>query len=238
MQAEISLEDKSLQTSPRKDFQIEEQKVLAIDFVPKVANDLVSSIVANLPIKIDTNTQETTTEPIKTVEQVSQTTPRNESEDVSSEPYEIHIQTSFVVQEDANISIDTPQHQSKPFVMEIQKTFVIDDTQPNLVRELESTSHEKAKKTKSKKKKSKSKKNESEKVEQPIDTAAIEEKSKEDSTSSTFATLKITKTTVYETSNLISKERRPHGPSSVIIEEVHAGDSLDIPISPGNGKTL
>lgn len=50
-----------------------------------------------------------------------------------------------------------------------------------------------------------------------------------------FATLKITKTTVYETSNLIGKERRPHD-SSVTIEELVSDDNAETPFTQGNGK--
>lgn len=234
MQVDIAVEDKSLQTSPREDLQTENENVLATDVVPKLSSDLLSNIVANLPMKIDTDTQGTTTETIKTVEQVSQTSPRNECEDVNSEPYEIHIQTSFVIPDEANISMGKSNIQTNPFVTEVRKTFVIDETQPDFVREVGS-SNQKDKKKRSKKKKS-TKKSESqpEKVIKSIDDADVEKPSvKEEPT--TFATLKITKTTVFETSNLISKEPRPQEPLVTIDKEVI---TVDISKSPGKEKIL
>lgn len=232
MQVDITLEDKSLQTSPRQDLQAENHNILATDVVPKVASDLMSNIVTNLPIKIDTETQETTTETIKTAEQVSQTSPRNEYENVNTEPYEIHIQTSFVIPEDANISKDKSHIQNSPFVTEIQKSFIIDEAQPSLVHELESTNDQKNKKKKSKKKKptKSNPENGSEKLNKPIDESNVE-KSREEDTTPTFATLKITKTTVFETSNLISRERHPYDPLVTVEKEVI---SEGISKSPGN----
>lgn len=248
MQVELSVQDKSLQTSPRDEYsKPEKQKIPTLEIVPHVAENLVHDIVRGIQISIPTETQGTSTDIVKTNEGITQTTPRNEVSNVeatpsdeSLEPYEIHIQTSFLVP-DAT-TINTAENQSSPIVLEIQKSFVIDETQPGMVREIESTSQEKVKKSKSKKKKKKSQKNDSEQPDQialvdqalPVDVGKSSERV-EAPEKKAFATLKITKTTVYETSNLISKERHPDD-SSVTIEELVSDENAETPFTQGNGK--
>lgn len=255
MQVELTMRDESLQTSPREDHQKEpEQIVLASDVIPQVADKLVSDIVNTMPIRIPTETQNTITETVTTVEQVTQTTPRSEEpRDVQAshvedtEPYEINIQTSFVIPDDTKTATESS---STPVVLEIQKSYVIDETQPGNVREIESTTKEKVKKSKSKKKKKKQntdKRPDSD--DEPIEIKQIpptevdkqivqveqqqqQHQPDQPEQKPTVVTINITKTTVYETSNLIGREARPHS-SSVRIEEVLSDDNDEAPWTPG-----
>lgn len=244
MQVEISLQEKSLQTSPRDEYsKPEEQNVLAADIVPNVAENLVQNIVCTMPISIATETQGTSTETVKTGEGITQTTPRDEvllkegasSSNASAEPYEIHIQASFIIPDDATTHNTT----------EIQKSYVIDETQPGLVREIESTSEEKDKKSKSKSKKKKKKSKTTDSKESPGQSSIVENvpcvdnenltNKKNQPEQKTFATLKITKTTVYETSNLLGKVNRPHD-SAISIEGIVSNENVEVPFSQGNRK--
>lgn len=255
MQVELSMQDESLQTSPRDEDKKEpEQIVLADDVVPQVADKLVSDIVQTMPIKIPTETQNTITETVTTVEQVTQTTPRSEEpRDVShteeTEPYEINIETSFVIPEDANLAVQEPK--GTPVVLQIQKSYVIDESQPGNVREIESTTKEKKKKSKSKKKKKQSVDKQPDSDDEPIDVKQAPQVDEEKpivqveqlqqqqpdqpDQKPTVVTINITKTTVYETSNLVGRESRPHS-SSVRIEEVLSDDNADAPLSPGKNS--
>lgn len=235
MQVEMSLQEKSLQTSPRDEYsKPDEQNILADDIVPNVAENLVQDIVCTMPISIATETQGTTTETVETQEGITQTTPRDEvlpevasGSNVASEPYEIHIQASFIIPEDATTHSTT----------EIQKSYIIDETQPGLVREIETTSEEKDKKSKSKSKKKKKKSQTVDTID-PRQSAIVEQVpcvDNEKQEQKTFATLKITKTTVYETSNLLGKVRRPND-SAISIEEVASSGNFEVPFTQGNRK--
>lgn len=142
MQFELSVQDKSLQTSPRDEYLKPQEDISTVEIVPHVAENLVHDIVQGIPISIPTESQGTITEIVKTTEGITQTTPRNEvpnveasPSDESLEPYEIHIQTSFLIPDATTLS--TAENQSSPVVLEIQKSFVIDETQPGMVREIE-----------------------------------------------------------------------------------------------------
>lgn len=232
MQAEVSVKD--VQTSPRKeDMNVQEETVSVVDVVPQVVEELVIDIVHKMPFKVITETQETITETNETRDKDTQTKTQNESIQHQGDalPYEIHIQTSFIIPEEiAQISADQP---SSKQVIEIEKSFIIDENQSGSVRETESTNEEKIKKSKSKKKKkNKNLSEQSKEADLPKlseENFTVEEdllahdkpsdRRKEPEQNPTIVTLNITKTTVYETSNLLSRERRPHG-SSVNIEEV------------------
>lgn len=251
MQVELSMKDESLQTSLREEDKKEpEEIVLAGDVVPHVADKLMTDIVQRMPIKVPTDTQNTITETVTTVEQVTQTTPRSESMEVaqsgSTEPYEINIETSFVIPDDAKAA---PEPSGTPVVLEIQKTFVIDETQPGNVREVESTTKEKVKKSKSKKKKKRPAGYRADSDDEPMEIVppvaridedksvvqveSTQEQPEQADQKPTVVTINITKTTVYETSNLVGREAQPHN-TSVRIEEVLSDDNVDAPLSPGN----
>lgn len=250
MQVDLSMKDESLQTSLLEEEKKEpEQIVIADDVVPHVADRLVTDIIQGMPIKVPTGTQNTITETVTTVEQVTQTTPRSESMEVaqseSAEPYEINIETSFVIPEDGKAA---PEQSGTPVVLEIQKTYVIDETQPGNVREVESTTKEKVKKSKSKKKKKRPAGYRADSDDELAETVQPVARLEEDKSvvqvehtqeqpgqadqKPTVVTINITKTTVYDTSNLIGREVRPHN-SSVRIEEVLSDDNVDAPLSPG-----
>lgn len=252
MQVEISVDDKNVQTSPRKEDQPKVQEIVtSIDVVPPVADKLVTDIVQRMPVKIPTDTQKTETEIVTTVEQVTQTTPRDGGPKVSqpaSEPYEINIEASIIIPGDvpataASMSVPT----DTPAIIEIQKTYVIDETQPGNVREIESSTTEKGKKSKSKKKKRKHSGDEKrqDSNDEPVDIIpsvhAIEEQKpsapveqlefERDKQKPTRVTINLTKTTVYET---FGKDVRPSHSSSVRIEEVLSDDNDAEPLKPGN----
>lgn len=239
MQVELTTKDESLQTSPREeDNKLPEQHIETIDIVPQVADKLVTDIIETMPIKVPTDSQKTLTETVTTVEQVTQTTPRSETVQVSqpNEPYEINIETSFVIPDDATAA---QQISGAPVVLEIQKSYVIDDTQPGNVREIESTIKEKGKKSKSKKKK----KNKDGKhadldddaadnkqialAEEPKDIVVTaqtgQQPAGESSGKPTVVTINITKTTVFEKSNIVGREAR-----NVQIEEISSDDKGNI----------
>lgn len=236
MQAEVVVKD--MQTSPReRNEKIQEEIISAIDVMHQVTENLVADIVQKMPFKIQTDTQETITEISETTDKNTQTQIQSEQEQSQGGalPYEIHIQTTFVLPEES-MPKSTDQTDSM-HVIEIEKSFVTDASNPDLVREIEPTAKDKVKKSKSKSKSKKKKNtnlssNQVKSVDEPklsdinssgkqdlsiheIPTDNLMEKEQKP----TFVTLNITKTTVYETSNLISKERRPHGPS-VAIEEL------------------
>lgn len=237
MQTENSVRDESLQTSNQEDVK-EEQPVAAVEFMPQVVDKLMSDIVNVMPVAVKTETQQTSTENIQTTEQDTQTTPPNDVPSAPSvenvEPYEIHIETSFVIPEEMQ---RTSHGEDGPVTIEIEKTFVIDDEQSGLMREI--ASEQKVKKSKSKKKKknkSADKPSDSEKPEelpkQSEEIAVMEsEKKSQPEQKPTLVTLNITKTSVYDTTNVISKERRTH--PSVTIEEVMSDDNTEVPLSPG-----
>lgn len=246
MQVELAMEDKGLQTSPRDDdIKPNNQQSFVYDIVENVAGNIVSDIVQRLPIKIEAQTQETATEIIPTTEQGSQTLPIEGLETIShveesSDPYEIHIRTSFVIPEKANERpMDSSvQQKSRPIVMEIQKSFVIDDTKPGFVHELETQDNTKKSKLKRKKHKKTNLVDSGSTVEpKKIDDEQgfHVEKFGEKSTQPTYATIQITKTTVYETSNLISNESHPNIPC-LIFEDAMAEDNADVSLTPGNEK--
>lgn len=234
MQVEIDVHDKDVQTSPREEDKPKvEEIVTSADVVPPVANQLITDIVQRMPIQIPTDTQQTATETVTTIEQVTQTTPRQDAPRVSqstAEPFEINIETSILIPGDA-----TTTSVSKPDVtsatVEIQKTFVIDETQPGNLREIESSTTEKGKKSKSKKKKNRkhSGGDTQDEPSEPVELAVEQDKPK-----ATKVTINLTKTTVYETSNVIGKEVRPSHSSSVRIEEVLSDDDKADPLAPGN----
>lgn len=256
MQVEITVHDKTVQTSPRKENKPKvEEIVTSDDVVPPVADKLVTDIVQRMPIKIPTETRKTETETVTTIEQVTQTTPREASHDTqtgigiahSLEPYEINIETSIIIPGD--VTATALPSESKPTdtqaIVEIQKTYVIDETQPGNVREIESSTTEKDKKPKSKKNKKKSKHQDSndEPVDYKVGVAIDEQKPiapsealelEENKVKPTQVTINLTKTTVYETSNVIGRDLRPSHSTSVRIEEVLSDDNDAEPLQPGN----
>lgn len=231
MQVEWLVRDEGLQTSPREESS-EEKNIAAADIIPHV----VSDIIRDLPINILTETKETSTGPTKTIEQITQTSPcvSDTSTKVDSpevEPYEIHIETSFVVPEDKKIS----GGQSTPVVLEIQKTYVIDETQPGLVREIQSNTQEKVKKSRSKKKKNEKQSVSMQRAKDSYQSSTVDENFME-SKSSKYATLQITKTTVYDTSLHLSGQVQPSNHSSVKIEEIISDENSDEHSTPGKNE--
>lgn len=185
-----------------------------------------------MPFETTAKTQETKTETTETSDKVTQTKDHNEpAQQGGALPYEIHIQTSFIIPEEMSKNVIEPPSSEK----ELEKSFVIDESQPGFV--VETMSKEKVKKSK-KKKKNKNSGN-VEKIDAPEDTAVKKQdlsvqktptetdiellESQHQPTKAepkpTLVTLNITKTTVYETSNVVSRERLAQGPS-VSIEEV------------------
>lgn len=245
MQVELSMQDECLQTSPREDDK-KNDNVHADDVVPHVADKIVDDIVQTMPIEIPTATQKTITETVTTVDQVTQTTPRSEgpsnvqmSHSDETEPYEINIETSFVIPDSKIVQ----EPSGTPTVFEIRKTYVIDESHPGNVREIESKTKENSKKSKSKKKKKQTadKRPDSDVARTYIDPASQARESEssvqveQPEQKPAVATIKITKTTVYETSSMVGREARPHS-SSVRIEEVMSDENADTPLSPGKIK--
>lgn len=222
MQVEIVVHDKNVQTSPREEDKPKVEEIVAsVDIVQPVADKLVADIVQRMPVKVPTETQTTETETVTTVEQVTQTTPRGQQVTHSAaEPYEINIETSIIIP--GHVTAPMPAADT-PATVEIQKTFVIDSTQPGNIREIESSTTDKAKKSKSKKKKKKS-------DEQKPEPLELEQDQK---SRPTQVTINLTKTTVYETSNVIGKDTRPSHSSSVRIEEVLSDDNEGEILTPG-----
>lgn len=226
MQAEVSVKD--MQTSPREILKEELTTTTASDIVPQVADKMVLDIVQNMPFKVPTNTQETVTETTEFTEKITQTNPQSETTPHQEEmPYEIHIQTSFVVPEELGHSSANPTTSKQ--IIELTKSFVIGESEPDVVREIETTSKVKTKKSKNKKKKKSedlpkpSTDIEESKVsketfatEQHVPVEAVQEPEQKP----TFVTLNITKTTVYETSNIIGKERVSLDPCLTIDESL------------------
>lgn len=233
MQVEIDVHDKDVQTSLREEDKPKfEEIVTSIDVVPPVADQLVTDIVQRMPVKVPTDTQQTETETVTTIEQVTQTSPRGDAPQVSrstNEPYEINIEASITIPGDATTaSVSKPD--ATTATVEIQKTYMIDETQPGNVREIESSIIEKGKKSKSKRKKKRhssgDKPDDSIEVkasveideQKPVVPLAVEQ----DKPKGTKVTINLTKTTVYETSNVIG------------IQEVLSDDNEADPLAPGN----
>lgn len=219
MQVEMLVQDENVQTSPSDEFDIELQNISATKVVPRVADILVNDIVRQISNNVPKKTQITTTDFTKSIDEITQTSRNGESHEAEveilhGEPYEMHIEASFVIPEVVKTS-GRSEDQTEPFVVEIQKSFVVDETQPGLVREIESKLQEEVKKPKS------------------SGTVKVQEKDPT-TTHPTYATLHITKTTVYKTSNVISKEKMPHADTSVAIEEVLSDGNCDIPLITGN----
>lgn len=253
MQVEISVQDKNVQTSPREEDKPKVKEIVtSIDVAPPVADRLVTDIVQRMPVKIPTETQKTETETITTIEKVTQTTPRRDVEQVThstTEPYEINIETSFIIPGDVTATTTSASKPSdSPAVVEIQKTFVIDETQPGNVREIESSTTEKGKKSKSRKnvKRHSGGDKRQDSSDEPIEIKASvgidEQKSsvpieslelEQDKQKPTKVTINLTKTTVYDTSNVIGKDVRPSHSSSVRIEEVMSDDNEAELLTPG-----
>lgn len=235
----VDTSDKSLQagvlvtdaqTSPRK---TPTEEILANDIVPNVADQLVSGIVQNIPVHIEIKHESTTTEIIRTAEIDTQTPAAVESGAAHSmEPMEIHIETSFVVPHE-ELTLD-----ESPEVIEITKTFIIDEKDPTKVTEVIGGSSEdvgKSKKSKSKQKKKKYKDGE---------YAPIEPETEHDEGSkSTQVTVSITKTTITDTFEQLKQREKehhqtrsigPHVTSTVTIEEVLSSneDQPDFPVTP------
>lgn len=225
MQVEINVQDKNIQTSPREEDKPKvNESVMSSDVVPPLADKLIEDIVHKMPVKVPTETQTTETETVTTVEQVTQTTPRYDNQQVSQsagEPYEINIETSIIIPGDV-----APTTSDATATVEIQKTFIIDNTQPGNVREIESSTTEKGKKSKSKKKKKQKSTEDGDGVPKPSAPAEPLEIEQEKKSKPTKVTINLTKTTVYETSNVIGKE-------AVRIEEVLSDDDQIGPLTPG-----
>lgn len=125
---DVLVKEQEIQTTPRDEDK--QQTVIASDVVPKVAGKLVSDIIQKIPVKIPTGTVDTQTEMDTQIAQVP-----GESQS-QSEPYEIHIQTSFIIPESLEIDSQRPDQQS---VIEITKSFVIEEGKPPVVHEITAT---------------------------------------------------------------------------------------------------
>lgn len=239
MQADVIVVDKG--TSPRKVEQ--EEIVTASDVIPHVTDKVVSDIVQNIPVSIEIKHESTTTDIVRTTENDTQTAAAPEAGSKPKEPYEIHIETSFIVPNE-QLSVET-QRSGEPVVLEISKTFIVDDKDPTKVTEIKdesTTSKEKPKKSKSKKKK-KSKDDVQERI--AIPQANIEQNIEAFTPNPTQVTLSIRKTTVIDTFNQRPNEekeknsskliRSQEPTSSVTIEEVLSSneDNIDAPVTPG-----
>lgn len=243
MQIEIPVEDKGLQTSPREEVLAYNIPPSANDVVPKIASDILSEIVQSLPVKIETQTKETITEVVSTTQRGSQTTPRNETPEIiqdeeSPVPVEIHIQTSFVIPEGVDPSIDASTQQ-KSNVLEIQKSFVFDESTQDFIEE--NDNKPKSKRKKHKKKTTAASGNSKQpdkkvdiKEEVPCSNEQNLNEPESQSLQPTYATIQITKTTVYETSNIIGKECLQDN-SGISIEEITTEDNIN-EIEPISGS--
>lgn len=255
MQVEVSVKD--VETSPRSEIRIEQETINVTDVVPQVTDKLVSDIIQTIPIQIPTKDEHTTTEIIQTTEVDTQTSIENVSAQPSkTEPYEIHIQTSIIVPEEA----DTMQG-DEPIVVEVNKSFIIEEGDPTTVREVDRPQKSKPKKKKKSKSKSATEQFieiESQKLPSdptPVQSTSVEAVTPQESIliesdpieNPTQVTLNITKTTVFDTTNVVGVEQRiieeerqleqkkPHGSiSSVTIEEVLSPteEKVNVPVTP------
>lgn len=160
----IETKEQELQTTPKDSPRKEIEIVQSSDVVPHVTDTIVADIIRDLPLTIPTAHESTNTEHITTIETVTQTieqSPRLENDDTSiattsSEPYEIHIEASVTIPDDESTSAEIDQQQ--PVVVEISKTYIVDETKPGGVEEVSTTYQETpaaGKKKKNKKKKNK-----------------------------------------------------------------------------------
>lgn len=163
---QIESKEQELQTSPRDDVKIEEI-VTSADVIPPVVETMITEIVRDIPVQIQSINEATNTELVPTTENITQTVdqqPIADKEDVSvsttsSEPYEIHVKTTLIVPEESISDIQS----GEPIVMEVNKSFVIDENKPYEIHEVatrEDDTSDKRKKKKSKKKKGKGKETE------------------------------------------------------------------------------
>lgn len=130
----ILTEEKELQTSPT-DTPRSETVFPTEDIVRPIAEQLVTDICNTIPMKIAQTTESTNTEITTTVETITQTSPvqfANEGREVDSpslststeEPYEIQIEASFTVPDGG---VQSLIRKGEPVVMEINKSFKIDE---------------------------------------------------------------------------------------------------------------
>lgn len=252
MQVEVAVRDE--QTSPRSDANIQQESVDVQFVVPQVTDKLVSDVIQSIPIQIQTNDEQTTTEILQTSEIDTQTSLENiTTQPAFSEPIEIHIQTAFHIPE--NVSVN-----DEPGVLEINKSFVIDDE----VKKPQKSILKKKKMPKSKTASEQFIEIESQQLpsdatlvqstsieevqESPREEIIIATEPQDESEKPTLVTLNITKTTVYDTTNVVGAEqkvieeeiiskqnRSPGSVSSVTIEEIltPTEEQFDVPVTPG-----
>lgn len=233
VQTEITVKEQEMQTSPRDEDK--QTTVIASDIVPQVAEKLVGDVVQRIPIKVPTASGATNTEVITTTEIDTQTTkvPGQSEPSSTSEPYEIHIEASFTVPEDVVFESQQPGGQN---IIEITKSFMIEEGKPPVVHEITSTSTDKDDKHPKKKSKKNKKGKKStdqvdaaflaqEKCEKPADAPS---KQSQEQPTPEIGEIKITKTTeIYQP--VISPEEKVETviesadiPSeSEIVSEVH-----------------
>lgn len=168
----IETKELELQTTPTESPRKEEEIVQSADVVPHVTEAVITKIIRDLPITIPTTHESTNTETITTTDIVTQTieqSPRGGDNDdlsiatTSSEPYEIHIEASVTIPDDDSSTADADQPR-QPVVVEISKTYVMDDTKPGGVEEISTTYQESSGPADKKKKKKNKKKNKNKSV--------------------------------------------------------------------------
>lgn len=160
----VDTREQSLQTSPlpspvqsvtqQADINIEED-------VRPVAEQIVEDILAKIPFTVETSTEATNTESVRIVESETQTsqapTPLaidtddlsiSSSTTTTDEPYEIRIEATF------NVNTDAAQSASQPTIIEVQKSFTIDEggvCQEDVANEDKDSKKKKRKRNKKKK---------------------------------------------------------------------------------------
>lgn len=169
----VDTREKSLQTtpaatpskpsSPVEDPPTEEE-------VRPVAERIVQDILDQIPVTVDTSTEATNTESVTIIESETQTSLEPislhaEPDDVSvassstitEEPYEIKIEATLLIDEDSE-----PISHEDPVVIEVQKSFVIDES--GMCREEDDENDDKDGKKKKKKRNKKKKGHQAEKA--------------------------------------------------------------------------
>lgn len=160
---EVETKDQELQTTPKDSPKKVVEVVTSADVVPHVTETVITEIVRDLPVNVPVTHESTNTEEVTTIDTVTQTiaeTPRDYDDSSiatssSDQPYEIHIEASVTVPDDQSSS--SALEESQPVVVEITKSFIVDESHPDGVKEVSTTYQEVPADKNDKKKKNKKK---------------------------------------------------------------------------------